>query len=128
MIQLLLADAGRGWPSFNEDPGKIQAVTADDIQRVANKYFKPENRAVAIYYTKKSEGPEDPLLAGLSDQEKAQVQQLKGMLAQMPLDKAKAFLQQIEQSESAAPPDKQNMLKVIKKLIQEKIQKEGGKP
>ena len=92
MLQLLLADNNRGWQSFNEDPKKIAAVTADDIQRVANKYFKPENRAVALYYTKKSEGAEDPLLAGLTDQEKAQVQQFKGMLAQMSLDEAKAIL------------------------------------
>jgi predicted Zn-dependent peptidase len=128
MVQLLLADNNRGWQSFNEAPRKLQAVTAEDVQIVAKKYFTPENRSVAIYYTKKAEGPEDPLLAGLSDQEKAQVAQFKTMLAQMPMDKVKAVLQQIEASESAAPPDKQNLFKAIKKLIQEKIQKEGGKP
>ena len=127
MLQLLVADNGRGWQSFNEDPKKIAAVTADDVQRVANKYFKPENRAVAIYYTKKSEGPEDSLFTGLNDQEKAMVQQLKAKIGQMPVDQVKAFLQQIEQNESSAPPDKQNVLKVIKRLLQEKIQKEGGK-
>jgi predicted Zn-dependent peptidase len=56
MQQILLADSNRGWQSFNEDPKRIAAVTADDVQRVANLYFKPENRAVALYYTKKSEG------------------------------------------------------------------------
>jgi predicted Zn-dependent peptidase len=53
MMQILLADSNRGWQSFNEDPKRIAAVTADDIQRVANRYFTPENRAVALYYTKK---------------------------------------------------------------------------
>jgi predicted Zn-dependent peptidase len=128
MIQLLIADGGRGWPSFNEDPKKIDAVTAEDIQRVTKTYFKPENRAVALYYTKKSGGEEqDPLLTGLSDEEKAQVKQFQGMMGQMPKDKAQAILQQIEQQEGSAPPDKQKFLGVIKKLLQEKIQKEGGK-
>jgi predicted Zn-dependent peptidase len=54
MQQILLADSNRGWKSFNDDPKRIAAVTADDIQQVANRYFKPENRAVALYYTKKS--------------------------------------------------------------------------
>ncbi len=128
MIQLLLADNNRGWQSFNEDPKKLEAVTAEDVQRVATQYFKPENRAVALYYTKKTEGQaEDPLLTGLSDEEKAQVRQFRGMLGQIPKDKAPAILQQIEQQESAAPPDKKKMLEVIKKLLQEKIQKDGGK-
>ena len=48
----LLADNNRGWRSFNEDPKKIAAVTAEDIQRVAIPYFKPEKRAVALFYTK----------------------------------------------------------------------------
>src|SRR5207247_3230887 len=104
MLRLLLAESGRGWRSFNEDPKKIEAVTADDIQRVANRYFKPEQRAVALYYTKKG-GEEDPLLTGLSDSEKAQVRQFRGMLQQMPAEKASAMLQQIEARAASAPPE-----------------------
>jgi predicted Zn-dependent peptidase len=128
MLQLLLADAGRGWPSFNEDPKKLDAVTAEDVQRVAAQYFKPESRAVALYYTKKAVGgEEDPLLKGLSDEDKAQVKQFRGMVGQIPKDKAQAILQQIEQQESSAPPEKQKLLSIIKKLLQDKIQKDGGK-
>ena len=128
MLQILLADSNRGWQSFNEDPKKIAAVTAEDVQRVANKYFKPENRAVALYYTKKSEGAEeDPVLAGLSDQDKAQVRQFKAAVAQMSVDEAKAILQKVEPQISAAPPEKQPLIKAILKLLQEKIQKNGGK-
>jgi hypothetical protein len=127
MIQLLLADSNRGWRTFNEDPKKFAAVTAEDVQRVANLYFKPENRTVALYYTKKTSGTEeDPLLTGLSDEEKAQVRQFRGMLAQMPADQAKAMLQKIEQGEGSAPPDQKDMLQVIKKLLQQKVEK-GGK-
>jgi predicted Zn-dependent peptidase len=127
MIQLLLADSGRGWQSFNEDPGKIQAVTADDIQRVANKYFKPENRAVAIYYTKKSEEKqENPLLTGLTEEERTQVNQFQGMLGKMSPEQMKNVLQQIEQQEGTAPVEKKKMIDVMKKLLQERMAKQGG--
>ena len=52
MFQLLISESNRGWRTFNSDPQRIQQVTAEDVQRVAGKYFKPESRAVAIYYTK----------------------------------------------------------------------------
>ena len=128
MIQLLMADAGRSWQSFNEDPKKLDAVTAEDVQRVAQEYFKPESRAVALYYTKKAAaGEEDPLLTGLTDEDKEQVRQFRGMLGQIQKDKLPAVLQQIEEQESSAPAEKKQMLGVIKKLLQEKIQKDGGK-
>ena len=127
MMQLLTSDSYRGWQSFNEDPKRIAAVTAEDIQRVASKYFKPENRAVALYYTKKSAaGEDDPLLNGLTDQQKGQVRQFRAMLGQMSKDQAQMALQQIQQQESAAPPEQKNMLQAIKKLLQEKVQKEGA--
>src|SRR4030095_14816742 len=53
MVQLLLRDNLRGWETINTDPARSQAVTAEDIKRVANTYFKPENRTIAIYNTKK---------------------------------------------------------------------------
>jgi predicted Zn-dependent peptidase len=128
MIQILLADSNRGWQSFNEDPKRIAAVTAEDIQRVANKYFKPENRAVALFYTRKAEGgEEDPLLTGLSDQDKAQVRQFKAAVAQMSLSEAQAILQKVESQATAAPPDKKSLLDAIQKLLQERIQKTEGK-
>jgi predicted Zn-dependent peptidase len=128
MLQILLADSNRGWQEFNEDPKRIAAVTADDIQRVANLYFKPENRAVALFYTKKSEGgEEDPLLTGLSDQDKAQVRQFKAAVAQMSIDEAKNILQKLEPQISAAPPEKKGLVEAIQKLLQERIQKTGGK-
>lgn len=95
MVQLLLRDANRGWETLNTDPARVQAVTAADIQRVANAYFKPENRTVAIYYTKKTEGgKEDPALAGLDDEEKAHIRQLTAMLSQAKPEQLRAMLGQ----------------------------------
>jgi predicted Zn-dependent peptidase len=52
MMQLLVCEAYRGWRTLDTDSAQMQAVTADDIMRVANTYFAPENRTVGIYHTK----------------------------------------------------------------------------
>ena len=52
MVQLLVYDALGSWENINKFSDRIQAVTREDVQRVAKKYFLPENRTVAIYYTK----------------------------------------------------------------------------
>ena len=49
----LIHNEGNGnWREINEAGPKVQAVTAADVQRVANQYFTKENRAVAIYTRK----------------------------------------------------------------------------
>jgi len=123
MLQLLLADNGRGWQSFNDDPGKLDAVTADDIQRVASRYFRPANRTVILYYTKESGGEEDPRLTGLSDEEKDQVRRMKAKFAQITVEQAKVFLQQLEQQEGGVGEERRKLFEVMKKLLQERIQK-----
>ena len=57
MIQLLMSEAQGSWQIINQYSEKFQAVTADDIQRVAKKYFAPENRTVALYYRKEAAKP-----------------------------------------------------------------------
>jgi hypothetical protein len=130
MVQLLLRDNNRGWETINTDPARHQAVTPEDIRRVANTYFKPENRTIAIYHTKKkAEGAvEDPALAGLTDQEKTQIGQVKAMLAQAKPEQLKMMLSQFEQQAGSAPADKQNFIKVVKKMLEDRLkQLEGGK-
>jgi predicted Zn-dependent peptidase len=128
MMQILMADSNRGWQSLNEDPRKIAAVTADDVQRVAQLYFKPENRTVAIYYTKKSEeNAQDPLFTGLNDQEKAQVREFRNAVAKMSVEEAKGILQKLEPQAGSASPEKKSLIEAMQKLLQERIQKDGGK-
>ena len=129
MAQLLLRDNLRGWETINTDPARSQAVTAQDIQRVANAYFKPENRTIAIYNTKKKEaGPaEDPALAGLTDQEKSQIGMMKGMLPQLKAEQIKTMLSQVEQQTGSAPAEKQNFFKLIRKMLEDRLKQiEGG--
>jgi hypothetical protein len=134
MVQLLLRDANRGWETINTDPARHQAVTPEDIRRIANTYFKPENRTIAVYYTKKAEGGAaataavDPALAGLTDQEKAQIGQMKAMLAQAKAEQVKFMLSRIEEQGASAPAEKQNFIKVVKKMLEDRLkQLEGGK-
>lgn len=125
MLQLLLADNTRGWQSFFDDPKRIEAVTAEDVQRVAATYFKPERRAVVLYYTKKAADgatdTTDPVLEGLDDQERAQVAQMRAMVRQMKPDQIQQFLTKIEEAEGMAPPEKQKLLKAIKTLLQQAL-------
>jgi predicted Zn-dependent peptidase len=130
MVQLLLRDANRGWETINTDPARHQAVTPDDIRRVANTYFKPENRTIAIYYTKKgvAGAQEDPALAGLTDEEKGQVRGMKAMLAQAKPEQLKMMLGSVDQRAASAPADKQNFFKVVKKMLEDRLKElEGGK-
>ena len=51
--QLIFYDGEGDWHEINAEGPKIQAVTTADVMRVANEYFTPENRTVAVY-TRKS--------------------------------------------------------------------------
>ncbi len=128
MFQLLIAESNRGWKAFNSDPQRIQAVTAEDVQRVAQKYFKPETRAVAIYYTKQEAAQEDPLLVGLSAQEKVQVRQLKSRLAQLKtIEEAQQILQGFEAQAGSALPAMEKLVNALRETIKSRIAElEGG--
>ena len=61
ILMHLIGNEGEGdWREINDANKKIQAVSADDIKRVANQYFKKENRAVAIYTRKAAGKPTEP--------------------------------------------------------------------
>lgn len=57
MFELLSRDVARSWKSIKTDPPLYQAVTAEDITRVAKKYFPSDLRTVAIYYRKDAQPP-----------------------------------------------------------------------
>ena len=56
LYQLLFYDSLGEWEYLNEWAERTLAVTADDVKRVAEKYFVPEHRAVGLYY--RTEGKE----------------------------------------------------------------------
>jgi predicted Zn-dependent peptidase len=58
LMQLILNDGEGDWREINEAGPKIQAVTAADVQRVANTYFTVENRTTATYTRKPGTSPQ----------------------------------------------------------------------
>ena len=126
MMNLLIREGNRGWETINTDPPRYDAVTAEDIMRVATTYFTPETRAVAVYYRQEGGAEEHPLLAGLDDQERQQVQQMITMMAQMDEDQLRQFQAQAEQMAAQSPPENQDMVEAILQLIQERLDGVGG--
>lgn len=83
MVQLGYYEALDDWRYINEAPSRLQQVTADDIQRVIEKYFAKENRAIGFYTRKEGAAPEDPALAALDPQMRGMVKQQLAQLEQV---------------------------------------------
>ncbi len=124
LMQIMRSEGLGNWREINEAGPKIQAVTAEDLQRVAKKYFAKENRAVAVYTRKPGTGggDEDPIFAGLDAQAKAMARKVTSTinadkdLAQ--LKKRLADLEaQMEKAGAKAPP----VMKVIRAVLRERI-------
>ena len=123
LIQLIQSDGRGDWREVNEAGTKVQAVTAADVKRVANKYFTRENRAVAIYTRKAgAAGPEDPDLAGLDDRGKQMVRQLTQRLATAnDPERLRQMLSQMDSQSAGAPPEMKPAMEVIRKKVQARI-------
>ena len=61
LVQLAVAEATLDWREINDGPGKYEAVTAADLQRVANTYFEPTNRSVAVFRRQGDKEPVGPV-------------------------------------------------------------------
>jgi predicted Zn-dependent peptidase len=48
LLEILVRDATRSWETIRTDPPRIQAVSPADVQRVAEKYLRLDNRAVLM--------------------------------------------------------------------------------
>ncbi len=83
MIQLAIYDVMSDWSYINTYPPKVQAVTAEDVQRVAKKYLTQENRNVLIYTRKESAEPEDPAIAALPERARQMVKMMIGRIQQV---------------------------------------------
>ena len=55
LMQLIYSDGLGDWREVNQEPQRLAAVTAEDVQRVARKYLIRDGRAVAVF-TRKAGG------------------------------------------------------------------------
>ena len=127
MMQLLFRENNRGWATINSDPALYDAVTVDDIQRVANDYLTDENRAVAVYYRRETDGEDDnPLLTGLDDQERQQAQQTMAVVAELDAEQLQQFLAQAEEMVAQAPEDNRDLAEALVAIVQERLDSIGA--
>jgi predicted Zn-dependent peptidase len=130
MIQLAMAESMGDWSEINKESAKIQAVTAEDIKRVANTYFGRNNRSVAVYTRKEGAAPAaDADLAALPGPMQGMARQAAQKIAQETDGaKLKEGLAQLEAQAAQVPPQMAPVMDYLKKKMQERIgQLEGGK-
>ena len=128
MLQLLLYDAMGDWHYLNDSAAAVQAVTAEDVMRVAKAYFTAEGRNT-LWYVRKAGTDEDPALAALEGQSKAMA---KSMIAQISVEEDAARLEQalvqMQGNMGQAPDDFKPALELVIKKIQERLAElEAGK-
>jgi len=122
LMAVIRAEGTGGWREINRAGPRLQSVTPADIQRVAKKYFTRVNRSVAIYKRKPGTGGGDPLLAGLTGEQKAMARKISGSInAEKDLAKLKMQLKGLEdrlaQAGAKAPP----LMKVVAKILKKRI-------
>jgi len=121
LLQLLFYDVLGDWQYLNTSPAEIQAVTTDDIMRVANTYF-PDTGMNVLWYFRKAGSDEDPDLAALSGQAKAMAKQTIAQINQI-TDPAEiqGMLAQVQSMKSQAPPEFQGALDLIVQRAQARL-------
>ena len=123
MIQLALDEAKGDWQYINEQPLKIQTVTAADIRRVIDTYFKTDNSAVAIYTRKAGAAPEDPELLALDPQFRQMAKRTIDRINQVEdLSQLEQMRAQMSAQSSQAPPQFQPAIRYIQKKLIERIE------
>jgi predicted Zn-dependent peptidase len=124
MFQLGIFEVMDTWEYINEQPGRIQEVTAEDIMHVVNTYFGDDKRTVAIYYTKDAGTPEEPAIAALPQELQAQAKQVQGQIRQ--IDSVEQLEMMLAQSRSAEgrveDEGQRKMIQFVIGLIEDRIQ------
>ncbi|MDP2876193.1 MAG: pitrilysin family protein [Holophaga sp.] len=123
--QLAEAEGAGSYKDFLTRPEMLQKVTKDDVQRVAKKYFTPENRSVLTLRRKAAPaGPEDPELAKLPEQFRSNA---KMALAQFEKEtdiaKLKEGLGQMEAQAEKVPPQVKPLIEFLMQKLRARIQK-----
>lgn len=130
LIQLLIYDSNWHWSYINEAPQKTQAVTAEQIQQVSQRYLTKQNQNVAWYLRKEGTVPEDPVLAALPPQVKAMVkQQLEQINSIEDPSQLEQALAQSQQMLSQVPQQMKPAVEYMITKIQERLdalQEKGG--
>jgi predicted Zn-dependent peptidase len=123
----IISNEGLGdWREINEGPGKIQAVSAEDVRRVAQAYLTKENRGVAVFTRKggaaAAPSADEAALASLPEQARPMVKQLLGRVStEKDPEKLKAMVAQLESQGAAVPPEMKKGLDLVLQRAKERL-------
>lgn len=129
LIQLIFYEGLGDWKEINDGGPKAQAVTTEDIKRVAKKYFTKTNRAVATYTRKPgAKKDEDPDMVGLDEQQKAFVRRIASSLqSENSVEKLKQRLAAMAAQAGPSDEKEKQLMKVFRKKVEARIKEiEGG--
>jgi predicted Zn-dependent peptidase len=115
-LQLGFFEASRSWRYINEGSKLLQAVTAEDIQRVANTYFAPTNRSVAIYTRIAGSEPENPLFAALTPEMQSQAKMMLGQMKEQfagQEDQLPSMIEMMKGQLTSAPEEFRPMIEYV---------------
>jgi predicted Zn-dependent peptidase len=112
---------------FASARGRLQAVTREDVQRVARQYLVKDGRNVLLTSRKASAVPDDPELAALPEMMRARVKGQLDNLMKMDKDQLKEQLAQLEARAAQAPPQAQPVMELLLKKVRERLKTLEGK-
>ena len=126
MFQLIFNEGLGDWREINESAAKIDAVTAEDVRKVAKAYLTKENRGVAVFTRKGGAAAaptgDDAALASLPEQARPMVKQLLGRVStEKDAEKLKAMVAQMESQASAVPPEMKKGLDLVLVRARERL-------
>ncbi|MCH9649767.1 MAG: insulinase family protein [Deltaproteobacteria bacterium] len=124
LFQLMLYDGLGDYQYINQWSEKTLAVTAEDVQRVAKKYFQPENRAVGLYYRKAGTNAEEipPELAELPEPVRQSIQsELRKIRAEEDPAVLEGSLSQLAAQKGQMPPQYQPAFSLLEKEIGDRL-------
>ena len=108
LLQLMINEANGDWQEMNAGPKKLDAVTAADVQRVAQTYLVKENQATALISRKAGSAPsaEDAALADVPEQMRPMIKQSLARLgAETDAAKLKDGIAKMEAQSAQVPPE-----------------------
>lgn len=129
LAQLGILENLGSWRHINEDPVRIQAVTAEDVMRVAKKYFEKTNRSVAIYRRLAGTGAgSDPEFDAIKEKVGPQMagmlkRQLDQLAKETDLEKLRSAAAQMNEviASGQVPPNMAEGVKYMQKKLNDRI-------
>ena len=121
LLQIGYYEALDGWEHINEDPKRLQAVSADDILRVANTYFERTNQSVAIYNRTAGGDPIDEDLLALGPEQQRNVMLMLKQMENYSLPGLLQFRAQMGERLQQIPPQQAEQFKPMLEYLLEKM-------